>query len=69
MVVVFQDRVSLCNPACPGTLSVDQTSFELRGLPTSALLVPGRTPCTTMSRPSWDFAQAPLTHGLRKVPS
>jgi hypothetical protein len=24
-VFVFQDRVSLCSPGCPGTHSVDQT--------------------------------------------
>ena len=26
---VFQDRISLCTVGCPGTPSVDQTSFEL----------------------------------------
>ena len=26
---VFQDRVSLCNPDCPGTHFVDQAGFEL----------------------------------------
>ena len=28
-VVVFQDRVSLCSPACSGTCSVDQALLEL----------------------------------------
>jgi hypothetical protein len=27
---VFQDRVSLCSPGCPGTHSVDQDGLELR---------------------------------------
>lgn len=27
--LVCQDRVFLCNLRCPGTLSLDQTSFEL----------------------------------------
>jgi hypothetical protein len=30
VVVVFQDRVSLCSPDCPGTHSVDQAGLELR---------------------------------------
>jgi hypothetical protein len=29
-VFVFQDRVSLCSPGCPGTHSVDQAGLELR---------------------------------------
>jgi hypothetical protein len=37
---VFQDRVSLCSPGCPGTHSVDQASFKLRSPPASASLVP-----------------------------
>jgi hypothetical protein len=28
--LVFQDRVSLCCPGCPGTYSVDQAILELR---------------------------------------
>jgi hypothetical protein len=28
--LVFQDRVSLCSPGCPGTHSVDQAGLELR---------------------------------------
>ena len=27
---VFQGRVSLCTPGCPGTHSVDQAGFKLR---------------------------------------
>ena len=29
LVLVFQDRVSLCSPGCPGTCFVDQASLEL----------------------------------------
>jgi hypothetical protein len=29
LVLVFWDRVSLCNPGCPGTHSVDQAVLEL----------------------------------------
>jgi hypothetical protein len=38
---VFQDRVSLCSPGCPGTHSVDQTGLELRNPPASASRVLG----------------------------
>jgi hypothetical protein len=33
------ETVSLCNPGCPRTHSVDQASFELRDLPASVGLV------------------------------
>jgi hypothetical protein len=33
---VFQDRVPLCIPGCPGTHSGDQTGLEIRNLPDSA---------------------------------
>ena len=33
---VFSDRVSLCNPRCPGTHSVDQAGIELRNVTASA---------------------------------
>jgi hypothetical protein len=36
LVLVFQDRVSLCSPGCPGTHSVDQADLELRDPPASA---------------------------------
>jgi hypothetical protein len=36
VVVVVEDRVSLCSPGCPGTHSVDQAGLELRDLPASA---------------------------------
>jgi hypothetical protein len=35
-VCFFWDRVSLCNPGCPGTHSVDQAGLELRNPPASA---------------------------------
>jgi hypothetical protein len=38
---VFQDRVSLCSPGCPGTHSVDQAGLELRNPPASASQVLG----------------------------
>jgi hypothetical protein len=31
-----QDRVPLCSPGCPGTRSVEQVGFEVRGLPASS---------------------------------
>ena len=36
LVLVFQDRVSLCSFACPGTHSVDQTGLNLIDLLASA---------------------------------
>jgi hypothetical protein len=42
---VFQDRVSLCSPGCPGTHSVDQASLELRNPPASASQVLGLKVC------------------------
>jgi hypothetical protein len=45
-VFVFQDRVSLCSPGCPGTHSVDQAGLELRNPPASASPVLGsKAPC------------------------
>jgi hypothetical protein len=46
---VFRDRVSLCNPGCPGTHFVDQAGLELRNLPASASAsqVLGLKVCTT----------------------
>jgi hypothetical protein len=32
---LFQDRVSLYSPGCPGTHFVDQAGLELRNLPAS----------------------------------
>jgi hypothetical protein len=39
--LVFQDRVSLYNPGCPGPHFVDQAGLELRHLPASACQVLG----------------------------
>ena len=43
---VFQNRVSLCSPGCPGPHSVDQAGLELRDPPTSASQVLGLKVCT-----------------------
>jgi hypothetical protein len=48
-VLFFQSRVSLCNPGCPGTHSVDQADLEHRNLPASASQVLGLKACATMS--------------------
>jgi hypothetical protein len=45
--MVFQDRVSLCIPGCPGTHSVDQADLELRNLPASASQALGLKACAT----------------------
>jgi hypothetical protein len=47
---VFQDRVSLCSPGCPGTHSVDQVGLELRNLPASASQVLGLKACATTAQ-------------------
>jgi hypothetical protein len=44
---VFQGRVSLCSPGCPGTHFVKQAGLELRNLPASASRVLGLKACTT----------------------
>jgi hypothetical protein len=44
---VFQDRVSLYSPGCPGTHFVDQAGLELRNLPASASRVLGLKACAT----------------------
>jgi hypothetical protein len=49
VVVVFQDRVSLCSLGCPGTHCVDQAGLELRNLPASASQVLGLKLCATTS--------------------
>ena len=47
----FSDRVSLCNPRCPGTHSVDQAGIELRNVTASATQVLGLKACATT--PGW----------------
>jgi hypothetical protein len=48
LFLVFQDRVSLYSPGCPGTHFVDQAGLELRNLPASASRVLGLKVCATM---------------------
>jgi len=48
--LVFQDRVSLCSPDCPGTHSVDQAGLELKNPPASASQVLGLKTCTTTAQ-------------------
>jgi hypothetical protein len=43
---VFQDRVSLYSPGCPGTHFVDQAGLELRNPPASASVL-GLKACAT----------------------
>jgi hypothetical protein len=45
--LVFQDRVSLYSPGCPGTHFVDQAGLELRNPPVSASRVLGLKACAT----------------------
>jgi hypothetical protein len=52
---VFQDRVSLCSPGCPGTHSVDQAGLKLRNLPASVCQVLGLKVCATIAWPSPSF--------------
>ena len=44
---VFRNRVSLCNPGCPGTHSLDQAGLKLSNLPASASQVLGLKTCAT----------------------
>ena len=53
-LLVFQDRVSLYTPGCPGTHSVDQVGLELRNLPISASQVLGLKVCATTARHVWN---------------
>ena len=46
----FLDKVSLCNPGCPGTHSIDQVGLELRNLSASASQVLGLKACITTTR-------------------
>ena len=48
--LVFQDRVFLCSPGCPGTHSIDQVDPELRNPPASASQVLGLKVCTTTAQ-------------------
>jgi hypothetical protein len=57
---VFQDRVSLYSPGCPGTHFVDQTGLELRNPPASASRVLGLKACATT--PGINFIYLNRTH-------
>jgi hypothetical protein len=47
---VFQGRVSLYSPGCPGTHSVDKAGLKLRNLPASASQVLGLKICATIAQ-------------------
>ena len=49
-LLLFQDRVSLCSPGCPGTCSVDQAGLELRYQTASASQMLGYKACATTIR-------------------
>jgi hypothetical protein len=53
--LVFRDRVSLCNPGCPGAHSVDQAGIELRNPPASASQVLGLKACATTAQDTCHF--------------
>jgi hypothetical protein len=55
LLFVFQNRVSLCSPSCPGTHFVDQAGLELRNLPASASRVLGLKVCAITAQLSFVF--------------
>jgi hypothetical protein len=63
--VDVQDRVTLCSPGCPGTLSIDQDGFELRDLPASASPVLGLKSCTTTTLRLLHFLFLSFRQGLK----
>ncbi|GAB1289562.1 Cilia and flagella-associated protein 99 [Apodemus speciosus] len=52
-------RVSLCNPGCPGTHSVDQAGLELRNLLASVSHAPPLHHC--LAKPGWEEKKAQAT--------
>jgi hypothetical protein len=44
---LFEDRVPLCSPGCPGSHSVDQAGLEFGDPPASASQVLGLKGCVT----------------------
>jgi hypothetical protein len=58
---VFQDRVSLCSPGCPGTHFVDQSGLELRNPPASASQVLGLKACATIAWQTKNFLNTHTT--------
>jgi hypothetical protein len=61
LVLVFQDRVSLCTHVCPGTHSIDQAGLELRNLPASASRVLGLKVCATIAQPIESILKGMIT--------
>jgi hypothetical protein len=53
--LVFQDRISLYSPGCPGIHFVVQAGLELRHPPASASQVLGLKACTTTARHTFNF--------------
>lgn len=47
---LFRDRVSLCNPVCPGTHPVDQVDLKLKDPSTSASQVLELKACATTTQ-------------------
>jgi hypothetical protein len=60
LLLVFQDRVSLYSPSCPGTHSVDQAGLELRNPPASASQVLGLKACAITARLKYSFLHQTL---------
>jgi hypothetical protein len=63
--LVFQDRVSLCSPGCPGTHLVDQAGLELRNPPASASQVLGLKAWATTSGNN-DFLEKQTTESRER---
>jgi hypothetical protein len=53
LFLIFQDRVSLYSPGCPGTHFVNQAGLELRNLPASASQVLGLKARAIIARLIW----------------
>jgi hypothetical protein len=63
--LVFQDRVFLCSPGCPGAHSVDQAGLEIRNPPASDSRVLGlKARVTTAQLYFISISQMCRTHGL-----
>jgi hypothetical protein len=60
LLFVFQDKVSLYSPGCPGTHFVDQAGLELRNPPASASQVLGLQACATTARPGGEILRREL---------
>jgi hypothetical protein len=56
---IFQDRVSLYSPGCPGTHSADQAGLELRNPPASASQVLRLKACATTPGETKPFKSIP----------